>query len=97
MKTINFNGKLLEYKISFRAMIDFQRDRGKSADDIETLEDGTYLMFCAVRQEAKKQDVEFSLGFEDFIDWLDQNPGALQGFEKEKPGKEKKKDTEKKS
>jgi len=86
MQIVNFNGNRIEYKSSHRALREYERLFGKPADQLETYTDTTNLMYVIVKTQAKKQGVEFELTVEEFIDWLDDNEGALEGFKKEAQG-----------
>lgn len=93
MKTINYNGNLIEYKSSHRGLNDYAVMKG--SDEVDGYNDTLKLMFCLTRAQAKIKGIKFDLDLEQFIDWLDANPDAIQGFvlaeaadnEKE-PGKE---------
>ena len=82
MKTINYNGNALEYKSTHKALYEYELMAGK--DDVTTYTDSLRLMYCIVKTQAKKAGVKFELEFEQFIDWLDDNPEALKGITIEK-------------
>lgn len=78
MKTVNYNGTLLEYKSTHRSLVEYEKMSGK--DKVDTYTDSLRLMYCIIKFQAKAMDVKFDLDFDGFIDWLDKNPDALQGF-----------------
>ena len=78
MKTITYNGAVLEYKSSHRALVDYEMLAGK--DKVDTYIDSLKLMHCIVKTQAKRNKVPFNLEFDEFVDWLDENPNALQGI-----------------
>jgi hypothetical protein len=97
METVNFKGHKLEYKRTFRALVEYERLFGKPADEIKGFTEIMNLMHTIVSTQAKKQGVEFNLTVDEFIDWLDANPDALEGFNFDKEEAKTKEDKEKKS
>jgi len=97
MKTINYNGTLLEYKSSHRALYEYEKLSGK--DNVTTYTDSLMLWYCITKTQAKREGVVFDLDFEGFVDWLDAHPEALDGIkvEKEKEDKASEKSGPKKS
>lgn len=82
MKTITYNGNVIEYKSSHRALYEYEKLAGK--DDVTTYSDSLRLMYCIVKTQAAREKVKFALDFEAFIDWLDAHPEALEGMVVEK-------------
>lgn len=78
MKTITYNGTVLEYKSSHRALYEYEKLAGK--DDTVTYTDSLRLIFCIVKTQAARAGVKFDLDLEAFIDWLDAHPEALEGI-----------------
>lgn len=86
MQIVKFNGERIEYKSSHKALREYERIFGKPADKIETYTDSTNLMYAIVRTNAIKQGIKFEMTVDEFIDWMDDNPGALEGFGNEAQG-----------
>jgi hypothetical protein len=80
MQIVNFKGHRLEYKRSFRALREYEIMFGKLVTDIKGHVDLTNLMYVIVKTEAVRNGVEFNLTVDEFIDWLDDTPDALEGF-----------------
>jgi hypothetical protein len=88
MQTVIIYGTKLEYKRTHRALRLFEAQFGKPAEKAtETYTDVTNLMWCIVKVQAEKAKVEFKMTVEEFVDYLDDNPEALQGFSGEKADK----------
>lgn len=61
-------------KMSVRAMIDYEALAGHSITKVETVADITKLFFCTVKAGGSQ------LSYEQFLDLLDDNPGAISEF-----------------
>ena len=83
-KIIKYNGENLVYKAGYRVQLEFERLFGKTTDEIKTFEDAMRLVWLGTKEAARKQNVEFNLNLEEFMDWLDDNPDALIGFSGDK-------------
>ena len=77
MKTVNINGKDYKVKYTIRALFIFEQITGK-AFKLETMLD-SYLFYYSMILANNKEDL---LGWDEFLDALDANPGLLQDMEK---------------
>ena len=78
MKTVTYNKTKLEYKSTHRALRDYALIKG--SDRVDNYADTLQLMYCIVKAQAKIAGIKFDLDLDAFVDWLDMNPDALEGF-----------------
>mgnify|MGYP006284221981 CR=1 FL=1 len=83
MITIEIDGNKIPYKIGHRAMIEYERQMGKSSEDVSTLEDSTVMMHIALKVSAQKHKLPFKMTLEQFIDYLDDHPELMEQFGKD--------------
>jgi len=81
------NGVQYPVRIAHRAMVEYERLTKKPASQVETLEDATALIYCGLKAGARKSALPFSMDFEQFIDYVDENPEVLKGEEATEPAK----------
>lgn len=72
---VNIKGKEIELKQTIRSLIIYENVTGKSFSPSSIQDILTYL-FCVVVASAK----DYSLSFDDFIDYVDENPNTLEEF-----------------
>jgi hypothetical protein len=60
-----------------RALIEFERTTGKPVQAAVTFEDNIRLLWCGIRHGAKLENLDFSLDFEQFIDYVDAHPEVM--------------------
>jgi ADP-ribosylglycohydrolase len=85
MKILNFEGQRLEYKSSHKSLREYEKMTGKPVESISSYTDTTNLMYCIVKTIVTRAGLKFEMTVDEFIDWLDAHPDALEGIEKE-PG-----------
>lgn len=72
---IKIKNKKIELKYSIRAMIMYENMTEKSFAP-QTMTDIITFMYCVVVSSAK----DYSLKFDDFLDFLDDNPDTIDKF-----------------
>lgn len=72
---ITINNKEIELKYSIRAMLMYENMTDKTLNPTG-LTDVITFMFCVVVASSK----DYSLQFDDFIDYLDENPDVISQF-----------------
>lgn len=72
---INIKNKTVELKYGFRAMLIYEQIQGKSFEP-KTIGDVVVFFYSIVLGSTK----DFSLTYDDFLDWLDDNPSAVTDF-----------------
>lgn len=72
---ININDKEITLKYSLRAMMMYENVTNKTLNPLGITEVVTFF-YCVVLASSK----DYSLSFEDFMDWLDENPDTLKEF-----------------
>jgi hypothetical protein len=72
---LTIKGKEIELKYSIRSLIMYENMAEKSFAP-ETLTDIITFMYCVVVSSNK----DYSLTFDEFIDFLDENPDAIKEF-----------------
>lgn len=72
---ININDKEITLKYSLRAMMMYENVTNKTLNPSDITEVVTFF-YCVVLASSK----DYSLSFEDFMDWLDENPDTLKEF-----------------
>jgi len=73
--TIKINDKEIELKYTIRAMIMYENMTEKTLNP-QGLTDVITFMFCVIVASSK----DYSLKFDDFIDYLDENPNVINEF-----------------
>ena len=73
--TFKIKDKEIELKYSIRAMIMYENMTDKSFSP-QNLTDIITFMYCVVISSAK----DYSITFDEFIDFLDENPNAVNDF-----------------
>lgn len=74
-----------------RAILDFEKMSGKSFNAIDSHTDSLQFMYCSLKAGARKEGKSFSMTFDEFIDYIDQNPDALPQEEDGEPARYSKK------
>lgn len=72
---ITLNNKEIELKYSFRSMMMYENITGKSLEP-KGLTDILTFFYCVVLASSK----DYSLEFDKFIDWVDENPNSINEF-----------------
>jgi len=73
---LNIKDKEIELKYSIRALLMYENMTDKTFSTSTLLTDMIVFMYCVVISSSK----DYSLSFDDFIDYLDENPDAIQEF-----------------
>lgn len=73
---LNIKDKEIELKYSIRALLMYENMTDKTFSTSTLLTDMIVFMYCIVISSSK----DYSLSFDDFIDYLDENPNAIQEF-----------------
>lgn len=73
---LNIKDKEIELKYSIRALLMYENMTEKTFSTSTLLTDMIVFMYCIVISSSK----DYSLSFDDFIDYLDENPNAIQEF-----------------
>lgn len=73
--TITINKKKITLKITFRSMMMYENMTQKSFSPT-TITDIITFMYCIVVASSN----DYSLTFDDFINWLDKNPDMMNKF-----------------
>lgn len=64
-----------------RAIIEYEAITGKGYDDIKTHTENMQFVYCMLLSSARKQNFEFKMSFDEFIDYVDANPDWRPKFE----------------
>lgn len=72
---ITINEKEIELKYTLRSMLMYENITDKTFNP-STMSDVITFMYCIVVASSK----DYSLKFDDFIDWLDDNPNIINEF-----------------
>lgn len=72
---IKINDKTIQLKKSFRSLIAYESATGKPFSP-KTVTDSIMYFYCVIISS----DSDLELSFDTFMDWLDDNPMALQEF-----------------
>lgn len=72
---IKINDKTIQLKKSFRSLIAYESATGKAFNP-STITESIMYFYCVII--SSNSDLELS--FDNFMDWLDDNPMALQEF-----------------
>lgn len=70
--TIKINDKEIELKQTIRSLLIYENIKGESYQP-KTLNDILLYLYCVVVASSK----DYSLSYDDFIDWTDENPDEL--------------------
>ena len=73
---LNIKDKEIELKYSIRALLMYENMTDKTFSTSTLLTDMVVFMYCVVISSSK----DYSLSFDEFIDYLDENPNANQEF-----------------
>lgn len=83
-KFVNVGGESRPVKFGFNALIEFSESTGRTIEDLNnininsfSLRDLMLLCWCALKQGARKEGLEFDATVEDIGDWMDDTPEAL--------------------
>jgi hypothetical protein len=72
---VTINDKEIELKYTLRSMLMYENITDKTFNP-STMSDVIPFMYCIVVASSK----DYSLKFDDFIDWLDENPNIINEF-----------------
>ncbi len=91
-KTITINGKIYRLKRTLRAVLDYEKDKGKQV--IETLSDQIKMFYYLLKNANRKKTDDcdkFTMGYEAFLDALDDDMDLFTTFQEqeEEPENEK--------
>ena len=75
---IQINNKEVELKNTIRSLIIYENITNQTFFAPSTLEDVITYFYCVVVASSK----DYSLKFDDFVDWIDENPNVLNEFTK---------------
>lgn len=70
---ITINGKSIELKQTIRSLLMFENIQGTSYQP-KSLNDILLYLYCVVVASSK----DYSFSYEDWIDWVDENPAELE-------------------
>lgn len=79
-KYVLVGGAKIPVKLTFRAMIDYEKITGESVQFAIGTEKITVLFFCAAKAGARSVGKEFDYDYEKFLDYIDENPESLMSF-----------------
>lgn len=74
---INYKGKEITLKCGLKAMLMYENVTGGSSTP-SNLTDVITFFYCIVVASSK----DYSIQFEDFVDWVDENPDTMEEFSK---------------
>lgn len=80
MKTVTINGEKVEYKSTHAALREYEKLFGKPSHEIKDYTDTTNLMYAITKTQFRYSGIEFTLTIDEFIEYLDKHPEALEGF-----------------
>lgn len=72
---ITINEKKIQLKKTFRSLIAYESAMGKTFNPT-TITESIMYFYCVIIAS----DMELELTYDEFMDWLDDNPTALQDF-----------------
>lgn len=72
---VTINEKTIKLKKTFRSLIAYESATGKAFNPT-TITESIMYFYCVIIAS----DMEFELTYDEFMDWLDDNPTALQDF-----------------
>lgn len=72
---ITIKDKTIKLKRTFRSLIAYESATGKAFNP-KTVTESIMYFYCVIIAS----DMELELTYDEFMDWLDNNPPALQGF-----------------
>lgn len=72
---ITINNKTITLKRTFRSLIAYESATGKAFNP-KTVTESIMYFYCVIIAS----DMELELTYDEFMDWLDDNPKALQDF-----------------
>lgn len=72
---IKINDKTIQLKKTFRSLIAYESAMGKTFNPT-TITESIMYFYCVIIAS----DMELELTYDEFMDWLDDNPTALQDF-----------------
>ena len=72
---ITIKDKTITLKKTFRSLIAYESATGKAFNP-KTITETIMYFYCVI----VSSDLNLELTYDDFMDWLDDNPEALQGF-----------------
>ena len=72
---ITIKNKTIKLKRTFRSLIAYESATGKAFNP-QTVTDSIIYLYCVIIAS----DLELELTYEEFMDWLDDNPTALKDF-----------------
>ena len=73
---LKIKDKEIELKYSIRALLMYENMTDKTFSTSTLLTDMIVFMYCVVISSSK----DYSLSFDEFIDYLDENPNVIQEF-----------------
>lgn len=72
---VTINEKTIKLKKTFRSLIAYESAMGKTFNP-KTITESIMYFYCVIIAS----DMELELTYDEFMDWLDDNPTALQDF-----------------
>lgn len=72
---VTINEKTIKLKKTFRSLIAYESATGKAFNPT-TITESIMYFYCVIIAS----DMELELTYDEFMDWLDDNPTALQDF-----------------
>lgn len=75
--TITINNRDIELKYSFRAMMIYEKIQGEAFNPKGVTETIIYMYSTIIAS-----DMNANITFDDFINWLDENPTVIEKFSK---------------
>jgi hypothetical protein len=79
-KYVTVGDNKIPIKLTFRAMIDYEKITGESVQFASGTEKVTILFYCAAKAGAKSVNIPFDYDYEKFLDYIDDHPESLLHF-----------------
>lgn len=78
-KQVTINNVSIPVLVNNRAMVEYERMRGKPSHHISSMEDAIALTYCSLKAGARSAGLKFEMDFEAFIDLTDAHPEIMGG------------------
>jgi hypothetical protein len=79
-KYVNIGESKIPIKLTFRAMIDYEKITGESIELAAGTEKVIILFYCAAKAGARSVGQVFEYDYEGFLDYIDEHPESLFSF-----------------
>jgi hypothetical protein len=74
---MKINNTYFPVEFTFRAWQEFERLTGKQPDQVTGISDVATLIYCAVKNGARRNHLTFNLTLDEFFDYLDEHTDAI--------------------